>query len=105
MLKKEEHDQLINDIVESLKNETIDISTITTNLDKIRDNYSESIQFESDCNKLKEDNEKLRNTNMNLFLKLGDSNKNNLTNHKTNEVEEENKNINALDSLADEYLK
>lgn len=105
MLNKEEHNNIINEVVELLKAETIDISSVTSRLENLRTNYNDAVSFEENCNKLKEDNEKLRSANMDLFLKLGDSkdSKPSVENVKENNIVE--KNTNGLQELADEFLK
>ena len=107
MYNNDEHETILKNIANAIQSEKIDIASVTQELDKLRTNYTESIQFEENCTSLKNDNEKLRSANMKLFLKIGDSNKN-----KEPPINQNNQNNksqiqtihNGLDCLADEFL-
>lgn len=71
-MTKEEHTQAIQDIRKLVNDEDGKITELLTNLS---DDYGKILAENSDYQlkneKLKNDNEKLRDTNMRLFLKVG----------------------------------
>lgn len=88
-MTKEEHTKAIQDIRQLVQDDDGKITELLTNLS---DAYGEIIAENSDYQlkneKLKNDNEKLRDTNMRLFLKVG-SPKDDTTEEKTDEKPEE----------------
>ena len=112
MLKKEEHEQAIQDIINALNKQGVDTTTISDLIQSIRENYSE-IYDEHEKNTLelenaKKDIEEGKKTNLKLLLKLGKQSLNddkekskNVSRETLNEDDEEVEKID-ITKLADE---
>jgi hypothetical protein len=67
----EEHNKIIKDIAQNLS----DQAKVTELLTSLSNDYNETLTTISSLEPLKDDNEKLRNANMQLFLQVGDTSK------------------------------
>ena len=94
MLKRELHEEILTRILENVKNGDISkLPDITADLELLRKDNIDSLKDYEEVTtkntKLTENNEKLRNANMDLFLKLGSS-QSSKTEEKEKEKEQEN---------------
>jgi len=113
MLKVEEHEKNINDLIQMLKVEGVDQAKVSTIVQALRDNYTEVDQaIITNTKKIEEINglnEGLRSANMGLLSKLGTQiadlgNRGNHQEQKQDNTETEDKPL-SLDDISKEFLK
>jgi hypothetical protein len=108
MLKPEEHEKQISEIIGLLNVEGIDQGKVSTIVQALRDNYAEvTTSIDSDIKKISEINalnEGLKNANSMLLVKLATQDAN-FNKPNKEEPKPPDKNVKSLEEISKEFLK